>query len=617
MTNVQGLTIDSAHTRDLDDAIWLEQRADATTVWVSVANVATSVALRSRIDRIAEARGFTRYYAHDIRPMLPRALAEDRLSLLPGVPRSVICARITLDDNVHPIDVEFIEGTLTSSMRLTYKEAAELVASASNDTLHQMMRGLASLAKGLLGKRWMSGAAAIYDIEQSWAVTEDGNLTKLRREESNIGYAIVQELMLLANRVVAEHLARQNAPCLYRNHRARIAAPDASSLMQDIVAAFAHPDHFSLDTVRARLSLTLGRARYSPILEGHWSLKFPAYTHFTSPIRRYADLVNHRLLLALIRGEPLPYTNSDLQRLGDALNDLHVSEEQRRSARFKERAVRQAQNNLQKSPSTMTQLRGSEFYQMLKAATADEKHSGALCEVVKNRIAKGTLTLKEAFYLLFEYPSDATIELRRQILAWLINDPPSVVSLFAMAISLREWQSVRYSFEPREIGFTCHAELERDGRTYKVTSPVAAAKKRAQGIAAMILLHDLCNEPVPDELLKDEQPPAMNETAAIVAPTFDHRVQAAYKTIAPQLEAGNYLSALYELCTQLKTENPAFSGQQRGPAHNLEFECRVEISAENFRFEGEGRAGTKQEAKQRAAQALFNQMRTRFVSSDS
>ncbi|MEW6283430.1 MAG: RNB domain-containing ribonuclease, partial [Candidatus Eremiobacterota bacterium] len=260
------------------------------------------------------------------------------LSLLEGAPRPTLTVRMELDPEGDVLSVEVHPSRLTSSRRLEYDEADALMRDPASDSLSSMLRAASRLAARLLKRRQQRGALALFDLERGVATSEDGLIRRLEDPYRYHSHLLIQELMILTNQVVAERMARNGVPILFRNHAARAIAPGRDKLVAELANTLASPETFPLETLEERLQLVLERARYDPRLEGHFALNLPAYAHFTSPIRRYADLVNQRVVTAALAGQPCPYSFDELDELAGQVNEAYARYREHRAMVLKQKA---------------------------------------------------------------------------------------------------------------------------------------------------------------------------------------------------------------------------------------------------------------------------------------
>ncbi len=325
-------TIDPPTARDFDDAI----SADGARVWVHIADVSAYVRPGSPVDREAHRRATSVYVPGAVEPMLPEALSNDACSLRPGEDRLAVTVEMDFDGPTMTRSA-FYRSVIRSDARLTYPEVDAVFAKA--ETGPPAPAGLAdarAVAASLEARRAARGALEITSSEPAFAFDGAGHVTAVEPDPQTESHRLIEHLMIAANEAVAALLEDRGLPALYRVHErpdgARVARL-ADQLESLDVAVPAIGDTLSstqaMDAVGdiSRAVAPLGRkgftylvlralkqAYYSPDNVGHAGLRSSRYCHFTSPIRRYPDLVVHRALLAAIgAGEDMP----DRGRLGE------------------------------------------------------------------------------------------------------------------------------------------------------------------------------------------------------------------------------------------------------------------------------------------------------------
>ncbi len=325
------VTIDGADARDFDDAICVLPRGDGFEAWVAIADVAHYVRPGSALDREALERSNSFYFPDRVIPMLPEKLSNGLCSLNPHVPRLAMAVRMRFDANGKRLAINPCEAVIHSQARLTYEQASQWLdhrdAPAINDkAVRDMLDDAARLFRKLQKKREMRGALDL-DVPEVRAVLHEGRVTDMSSSDRNTAHHLIEELMLAANTAVAEYFDARQVPLLYRVHP----APERESIeaLNEYLAPFglnvklpgskARDGHVRPEAVQRVLEQSEGKpfahvlhrlvlrsmqqARYTPDNEGHFGLAYKSYCHFTSPIRRYADLTVHRRLKALLRGK--------------------------------------------------------------------------------------------------------------------------------------------------------------------------------------------------------------------------------------------------------------------------------------------------------------------------
>jgi ribonuclease R len=339
-------TIDPASARDFDDAISAEPLgADRTRVWVHIADVAAHVPEGSLIDREARRRATSVYVPGAVEPMLPHALSSDACSLRPGVERPAVTVELELDG--HSVTrAAFYRSLIRSDERLDYERVDRIFAGSEQAAEPWgAPLGAARRAAVLLQEhRERSGALVVDSEEPEFTFDQHGNITEVLARAQTESHRLIEHLMIAANEAVAGMLEQRGIPCLFRVHERpepeRIerlanqlaslevptpALPQPMSYTQaaELVGEISQrvDDHVRA-TGHGRMALSslvlrsLKQAYYSPRNLGHAGLQSASYCHFTSPIRRYPDLVCHRALLSAVGGGESAPRAGELVELG-------------------------------------------------------------------------------------------------------------------------------------------------------------------------------------------------------------------------------------------------------------------------------------------------------------
>ncbi|HEY5992871.1 MAG TPA: ribonuclease R, partial [Candidatus Udaeobacter sp.] len=306
------VTIDPDDARDFDDAIQVEKSKSGWQLGVHIADVAGYVEPGSALDREARRRGNSVYLPDRVIPMLPERLSNGVCSLNPGVDRLTHSVFIHFDKNGVAKSARFARSVIRSAHRLTYKQAYAILSSPPRDQLGERLHGAWELAALLRRKRFEHGALDLDFPEVKVWVDGQGHPIRLERVENDESHQLIEEFMLAANEAVARELKKRAIPTIYRVHE----NPDPGKLAEyrEFVLSFNYkvgdlthraelqrllasihgkPEEQAL---KVALLKSLKRARYAAQPLGHYGLAKANYLHFTSPIRRYADLVVHRAL---------------------------------------------------------------------------------------------------------------------------------------------------------------------------------------------------------------------------------------------------------------------------------------------------------------------------------
>jgi ribonuclease R len=366
-TDLRGLltfTIDPETAKDFDDAISARREGDGIRVWVHIADVSWFVPAGSPLDRGASERALSTYVPGLVAPMLPHELADDACSLRPHVDRLCVTVEVPFDAGLEPGEPAFYRSVIRSDERLTYGQAERILAGdeQTRDELAEGLRLADTVALELRRRRFARGALRIAGAEIAFAFDGEGGVEKAWLETEPHAHALVEELMILANEAVAGLLAGRRREALFRIHEppepqsvarlyAKLAAlevptppiPDADRISpqeaamlagraSERVSEYVEQSKRGREAFPALVLRSLKQARYHPSNLGHSGLASRAYCHFTSPIRRYPDLVVHRALLRELGAgdDPVP---EELDESAD-----HCSTRERSAAEVEYRA---------------------------------------------------------------------------------------------------------------------------------------------------------------------------------------------------------------------------------------------------------------------------------------
>jgi len=353
---VTTVTIDGEHARDFDDAITIDRLANGH-YWlgVHIADVSHYVQEGSALDEEAYERATSVYFPERAVHMFPAELATGLCSLNPRVDRLVQSCVMEVDRRGNVVRYEMHDGVINSDARMTYTEVNAILTDRDPDTMARyaglvpMFELMFELFEVLNSRRRRRGAIDFDLPETHIVLTDHGQIEAILPSERNVAHRLIEEFMLLANETVASHLATNAVPALHRVHE----APDIKkvadfeefiSTLGYSLAAQGHalrPKHFQklIDRMRgtpeerpiaALMLRTMQKARYDAVSLGHFGLAAEHYTHFTSPIRRYPDLVVHRMLRASRHGE---MSEARREELIEDLPEVarHTSEMERRA----------------------------------------------------------------------------------------------------------------------------------------------------------------------------------------------------------------------------------------------------------------------------------------------
>ena len=357
-------TIDPETAKDFDDAISVRQEGDGLRAWVHIADVSSFVPAGSPLDRGAARRSFSAYVPGRVAPMLPPELADDLCSLRPNQDRLCVTVEVPFDAELQPGEPTFYRSVIRSRERLTYGQAERILGGKeqADAEVAEALRLAERLALELRRRRFARGALRITTREIVFAFDGAGGVERAWLESEPHAHLLIEELMILANEAVSGLLAGRRREALYRVHErpdptaislllAKLAelevptppAPESERLtpgqaaklageVSERVSEYIESSGRGVEAFPALVLRALKQARYDPKNLGHSGLASPAYCHFTSPIRRYPDLVCHRALMREL-GAADEQPADDLDELAE-----HASARERAVAEVEHRA---------------------------------------------------------------------------------------------------------------------------------------------------------------------------------------------------------------------------------------------------------------------------------------
>jgi ribonuclease R len=350
------ITIDPSDARDHDDACYAEADEDPKNpgghvIWVAIADVAHYVRPGSALDREARKRGNSTYFPDRVVPMLPDRLSGDLCSLHEGVPRACLAVRMRIDTEGEKIGHSFHRGLMRSPASLNYEEVQAAVDGAPNDRtgplVKPVLEPLYAAYHALRSARERRQPLELDLPERKIVLGEDGKVVSVEQKERLDAHRLIEEFMVLANVAAAETLIAKRSPLLFRVHEEP--DPDKLDALREVVEAAgltlakgqvlktAHLNRLLLQAAQTDESelismatlRSMQQAYYSPENFGHFGLALRNYAHFTSPIRRYSDLVVHRALISAHGWGKDGLSRDEIEELEATAK--HISDTERRS----------------------------------------------------------------------------------------------------------------------------------------------------------------------------------------------------------------------------------------------------------------------------------------------
>lgn len=347
LRDVNLVTIDGADARDFDDAVFCEKSAQGWRLLVAIADVANYVEVGSALDKEAIRRGTSVYFPDRVVPMLPEVLSNGLCSLNPKVDRLCMVCEMQINAQGKVTRSSFFEGVMRSKVRLTYSQVSDFLTGGSKSSVPKEQQGsirdLHALYQAFARARGRRGAIEIDLPQTKFMLNDDGEIDRIEVVPRNDAHRLIEECMIAANVEAAKFLKKHRIPGLYRIHP----KPDPDKFNElrlylvSLGLKVAHPEHVEprhftkiIEQVKDRpdsaaitmaMLRSLTHAEYSPSNVGHFGLALESYAHFTSPIRRYPDLLVHRAIRHIVRGgKPgkYDYAPKEMERLG-AITSAH------------------------------------------------------------------------------------------------------------------------------------------------------------------------------------------------------------------------------------------------------------------------------------------------------
>ncbi len=456
-TLVKGFTIDSETSVDLDDAIWVETHGDIGRIQIHIADHTEVIEIDSPLDKAVTKRISTLYLSQGRIPMLPASLSEQKLSLLEGEPKLTITVECDVNATGEILKTRIFESCFVSLGKLSYN-SAEKISNNPEHPLFLPMNSAQTWAKILNLSRIKNGAFAGI-LKGNFYINEDGQI----KEISCNSEVLIAEYMILANTVVAQWLQSKSLITLYRNHLPQV-ENDNDLNWQDLEL------ENNQDT-RSRYSHCLSRAIYSPQNQGHFALATPNYLHFTSPLRRFADFVVHRIVKAELAGSSNPYTEEEISNLASIINDFNLEQKQSKASYLKDKRDK----TLLKT-TNYEHLESKDFSRLIELSVGKDSFD-ALRSEIEIRLQTKQLTNTDLSLMLFRSNDQ---ELKQLIFdniddksfVNLLNNCPKILN----QISELEYEEIICN--PAQLIFVSRLIVTLNNEDLTTTEPVKGKNKK-------------------------------------------------------------------------------------------------------------------------------------------
>ena len=353
MTSIPFISIDPVTAKDHDDAICAIKDLDnpgSYIIWVAIADVAKYVTPGDELDLEALRRGNTTYFPDLVVPMIPDILSGDSCSLKEGKIRAVLAVKICINQKGEKTNHHFFRGIIKNEIATSYEEAQSALENSNfaktRTRLGDLLEPLQAAFKLLQKQKQTREPLELVLTEREILFDSDNNVKSIRRKPILESHRIVEEIMILANVCAAETIQKNGYPLLSRTHEPptfeklmtlknvarsldislNISAGVSGAALNNFLAKARQKN--CEDLISMLILQSMSQAHYSPNQSGHFGLNLPTYTHFTSPIRRYSDLLIHRALISIHKWGTLEYSTnkSELAKIG-----AHLSKTERRS----------------------------------------------------------------------------------------------------------------------------------------------------------------------------------------------------------------------------------------------------------------------------------------------
>lgn len=336
------VTIDGESTKDFDDAVWAAQKPDGSfELSVHIADVSAFVPEGSVLDQYAQQQMTSVYMPHFVKPMFPEQLSNGMCSLKPNEDRYSLACVMAISAEGEVLSSRFERALMRSAARLTYEQAQEVFDGASLDLpagVVESLTAMSAVAKALRDRGFAQGRFDMGEDESGWSLNEDGKIEGMYSKPRIWSQKVIEECMLAANKAGAGVMGSKLPAGLFRNHWGMTESDSESFMVVAKALGLSEselPDRFELIKIleeakgagrygqmRSELLSRLSSAQYSSNNQGHYSLAAEEYCHFTSPIRRYPDLICHRLIKSVIDGVEPEHSVDGLKELAEKSTDL-------------------------------------------------------------------------------------------------------------------------------------------------------------------------------------------------------------------------------------------------------------------------------------------------------
>ena len=571
---VKGFTIDSKTSLDLDDAIWVETYGDIGKIQIHIADPTEVIEIDSPLDKAVRKRISTLYLSHGTIPMLPTALSEQKLSLLEGEAKLTITIEIEVNTSGEILEYRIFESCFISLGKLSYQQAEQI---SNNPELELFLPlQLAQIWAKILNQKRVKNGAFAGIIKGNFYINEDGKIQHISCNSE----VLIAEYMILANTVVAQWLAEKSLTSLYRNHLPQ------GNIDQDLISQYLESE--DNQDFRSQYSHCLAKAIYSPVCQGHLALATPYYLHFTSPLRRFADFVVHRIVKAKLAGNSSPYNIDQITEFAKAINQFHLTQKQKQVNHLKEKRDKQILKI-----TNYSNLESKDFSRLIELSIRNNSLSDIKNEIAI-RLKAGQLTNTDLSLILFntedtQLQQDIFDNVDSKSLVNLINNCPRILE----KITNLQYEEIIYN--PEQLIFVSRLIVTINNQNLTTSNTVKGKnKKDAKTQAYTAWLKAYVNQ----ELVSYEKIDKIQNNILELEPEnieFKHKLP---------------LSTLNNLCQQQKWEKPTFEYERK----NGIFICNATLKLKGQNILKIGQATKKRTAQNIAADKLLVELNEKIIS---
>ncbi len=456
---VNGITIHGPLTNTCDLALWLERMPQGGyTLLISIVDVASFILTNTTpaLDSEAHLRIFAHHSPEKVFvPLFPDTLAEGSLSVLPGHPCPTLTLSLPVDSSYHVGELSLQQTVIRSRKRFTYEEVDHEMAD-TQAAYASMLQDAYHIALKLWHTRRLQGAIASYDLKDGWVMTEDGVRILLDADKRYKAYIIEQEFIILANHTIASFLAAEERPALYRNHAVEV--PPV-------------------------------KATYGSSTQGHGGLNVPVYIHALFPLRSYPDLINQRILLAHVRGEPSPYTAVELEAQALPFNTTEASIKAAKRGHFRGEYDSILQMHLEGTP--LASLDQKRFHTVIRKVAEEQSLTPEIEQEILRRLDQQLLKANDMYTLVFRFPNRAEEwqPIKEAVCTYLQKEPADAAMILNSGQQQGKWNVLGYG-EPHTLPgyFRANVSLTYSGQTYTSSWQTAGKRERAKQLAIVDVL---------------------------------------------------------------------------------------------------------------------------------